>query len=304
MEPTIRQLANEFEVWSQEYYRRSDGTPTRQHFNVRDAMRELTGLSGDTPAAAFGLRQLHELQRAMVESGRLSRPTINARIRLVRQLFTWAANRGLVDELQPHRLSALQPLQRGRTRAKEPVRVQSVSWDDVLAAMPHCSLQVATMIELQWWTAMRPGEVCGMRKSEIYLTAPDLWHYMPGRHKTAHFNIKRRISLGPISINLIQAWAPRSRGDLLFEGGRHTASGRPMHVMAYRNAVVRACKAAGIPTWTPNRLRHSALTRTYQDFDVAHAMEQAGHTTERTTRIYIDSPTELTLADHVAKERG
>jgi integrase len=180
-----------------------------------------------------------------------------------------------------------------------------VGWEVVSSTLPHLNLRWATMVELQWYTAMRPGEVCAMRKSEIKTTAPDLWHFCPPRHKTAHHGVPRRVSLGPTCINLICAWMSRAKGDLLFEGGRHNSNGKPVAVMSYRNAIARACKHARVDPWSPGQIRHSALTKTYNDYDIQHAMEQAGHTTEKTTRRYIDRPDDvMTLADEVARRRG
>lgn len=314
MSLTLQQLADQHQAWADVYYRSPDGCPTKQANNVHDALRELTdtpgpdshpGAMASLPADDFTLADLNRVQQTMVASGRLCRDTVNKRIKLIRHMFRWAANQGLVDELLPHRLSAIQPLQHGRTAARDPVRDKSVPWEMVTATLPHMPLRIATMVELQWWTAMRPGEVCAMRTSEIHPSHPDLWHYCPVRHKTAHHNILRRVSIGPIGINLIRNWLRNVKGDLLFEGGRNKPSGKPIAVMSYRNAVSRACEAAKVPHWSPAKIRHSTVTRTYEEYDIKHAMEQAGHTTERTTRTYIDQPVvQHTLADDVARHRG
>lgn len=303
---TITNLTQDFMVWSEGYYRRPDGSQTPQVSNVRNATRELNGLYADAAVSSFGLREINEVQNAMVGSGRLCRSEVNRRVSIIKQMFRWAANQGLTDDLHPHRLSAVEPLKRGRTQAREPVRVQGVSWKTVSDTLPHLGLIWATIVELQWNTGMRPGEVLSMRKSEIHPTSPQVWHYCPAHHKTAHHGISRKVSLGPVCINLIKAWLPRVKGDLLFEGGRHKSSGKPVTVWSYRNAVLRACRAGEIEHWFPSQIRHSKLTEVYNDpeYELKHAQEIAGHTTRSSTERYIDRPTETTLADLVAKERG
>lgn len=306
MAQTIYKLTQEFLAWAETYYRRPDGTQTPQVSNVRNAIRELNDCCGNAAVSSFGLREINQVQQAMVESDRLCRSEVNRRISIIKQMFTWASNQGLTDDLHPHRLSAIQPLRRGRTRAREPERVQGVTWEVVGETLPHLNLRWATMIELQWNTGMRPGEVCTMRLSEIHPTSDQVWHYCPDHHKTAHHGITRKISIGPVGINLIKAWLPRVKGDYLFEGGRHGSNGKPVTVWAYRTAVMRVCKAEGIEHWHPNQIRHSKLTEVYNDpeYDLKHAQEIAGHTTRSSTERYIDRPTETTLADEVAKHRG
>eukprot|EP00752_Nemacystus_decipiens_P016733 g14971.t1 len=298
--------SRDYMAWAQTYYRRADGTQTPQVSNVRNAIRELNDCCGHAAVSSFGLREINQVQHAMVESGRLCRSEVNRRISIIKQMFAWAANQGLTDDLHPHRLSAIQPLKRGRTQAREPERVQSVTWEVVSETLPHLDLKWATMVELQWNTGMRPGEVCAMHTGEIHPTSSEVWHFCPAHHKTAHYGITRKISLGPVAINLIRAWLPRVKGEWLFEGGRHKPSGKHVTVWSYRNAVMRVCKARDIEHWHPNQIRHSKLTEVYNDpaYDLKHAQQIAGHTTRSSTERYIDRPTETTLADLVARERG
>lgn len=305
MQLSIKELTDRYILWADAYYRHPDGTPTRHVWNIRDACRELLAVFPDAPASSFGLAEINQVQQAMVNSRRLCRTSINKRIKNIRHLFSWAANQGLVDDLTPHRLSAVRPLKRGRTRAKEPEKVTGVSWDAVSDTLPHLPMMYAVMVELQWLTAMRPGEVCVMRLDEIEMTSEDLWHYKPSQHKTAHHGITRRISLGPVCINLLKTWVSRVKGEYLFESHSARRAGLPVTPNGYYQAVRKACKAAKVKRWSPAKIRHSALTRTYQDYDIQYAAEQAGHTSAKTTRQYIDvEDVKHTLADVVAKNMG
>ena len=107
---TMKQLVERHEDWACRYYRHADGTPTRHANNVADAMRSLLQVCSSGPASDFGLKDIVRLQQELVREGRCCRSTINARIRLVKACFAWAANQGLVDELTPTLTNSLQYL--------------------------------------------------------------------------------------------------------------------------------------------------------------------------------------------------
>lgn len=65
------------------------------------------------------------------------------------------------------------------------------------ATMPLLSGQVATMIELQLATGMRPGEVCAMSMEQIDRSDPAAWIYRLRQHKTLHRGKDRFIPLLP-----------------------------------------------------------------------------------------------------------
>ena len=56
----------------------------------------------------------------------------------------------------------------------------------------------------------------------------------------------------------------------------------------YRQAVERACDRAGVPRWTPGRLRHLAATELAQVCDLEQVQQLLGHADPRTTKKYIE----------------
>ena len=48
-------------------------------------------------------------------------------------------------------------------------------------------------------------------------------------------------------------------------------------VESYRRSITRACDAAGVPTWSPNRLRHNAGTRLRREYGIDVAQTILGH---------------------------
>lgn len=57
---------------------------------------------------------------------------------------------------------------------------------------------------------------------------------------------------------------------------------------SYGAAIARACEAAGIEPWAPNRLRHEAGTRVGADHGREDAQALLGHSTPTTTAIYAE----------------
>src|SRR5262249_8369963 len=82
---------------------------------------------------------------------------------------------------------------------------------------------------------------------------------------------------------------------------RHpVALGNCYTVQAYRTAIQRACAAAGVPTWSPNQLRHAKATelRRLAGLDAAAAV--LGHTKIETTQIYAER--DMEVARRLARE--
>jgi integrase len=76
---------------------------------------------------------------------------------------------------------------------------------DVDAVLPWVSRQVRTMMELQRFSAMRPGEVCSIRTMDVDRSG-QTWWFVPRSHKTEHHGIERRIPLGPEAREILRPW--------------------------------------------------------------------------------------------------
>src|SRR5262249_19560980 len=72
---------------------------------------------------------------------------------------------------------------------------------------------------------------------------------------------------------------------------------RPMpemyHTAIYAAAIRRACDAAGIPRWHPNRLRHTFATEARERFGLEAAQVLLGHTKANVTEVYAERDTGL-----------
>jgi integrase len=63
-------------------------------------------------------------------------------------------------------------------------------------------------------------------------------------------------------------------------------------VAVYRRAIARACAKAGVPMWTPHRLRHAAATEIRRQFGLEAAQAVLGHAALGVTQVYAEKDME------------
>jgi len=192
---TIRELIARFWIYAEQYYRTVTDGRVKELEQFRLAMRPLKELYADTRAIDFGPRALKGLRQRMVAMG-WSRPYVNKQINRIRHMYKWAVSDELVPGSVLHALKAVPGLRRGRSDAAEPEAVKPVAIEMVEAIQPFVSQQVWAMIQLQLFTAARPGEVCRMRPCDIDRDG-NIWVYALKRHKTAWHGHSRTIWIGP-----------------------------------------------------------------------------------------------------------
>ena len=61
---------------------------------------------------------------------------------------------------------------------------------------------------------------------------------------------------------------------------------------AYRRAIHRACDQAGIPRWSPHRLRHSRATEIRKLYGLEAAQVVLGHAAVGVTQVYAEADRE------------
>lgn len=205
----------------------------------RYGLKWLVSHYGHTRAMDFGPLSLCALRKKMVGStvhrgagqGRvkdtgvkLTRRYINDMIKLIRLAFRWAAEQEIVPASVWHSLLAVRPLERGRSDARETVRVKPVESRDLEAVLKIASPTVAAMIRIQLFTGMRPGELVSMRMADIDMSA-SIWKYTPRDHKTAHLGQERVILIGPQAQEIIRAMAKPNITAPLFSPRQSWAEG-------------------------------------------------------------------------------
>jgi integrase len=307
---TVADSMTAYMAWATARYVRASGEPTGEADNVRYALQPFIELFPDLEGDVFEVADVKTYRQWMTDEG-MARTTINKRVGIVKRWAAWAEERGHIERGTTGELVVVKGLRMGQTGARESAKVRAVSEADVEQTIEHCPPTVAAMIRLQLLTAMRPEEVWMMRGCDIDVSR-EPWEYRPQWHKNAHHGEghERVIFFGPAARELlIERMTLKLTGylfspaDAVEERRGRRSKGAAGHAFkphydtrSYRRAVEYACIRAfgrredGEPVniWTPNQLRHTALTRIQRAVGVDTARAVAGHKGAATTALYLE----------------
>jgi integrase len=330
---TVSELLSSYRVHAENYYRHADGTPTREIENVRLAVRPWRQTFGHTAVVDFGPKRFKALRDDLVKSG-LSRGVINQRMGVVKRVVGWAVSEELLPATVAHALREVDGLKRGRTEAREPEPVEPAPAAHLEAALPFMSRQVAAMAQLQALSGARAGEIVVMRTGDLNTSGPT-WTYTPAKHKSEYRGLTRTIYLGPRAQEVLRPFLKTDLAAYMFSPreaeaerlarlragrttplwpshvkhqrrkrakGRKHPPGDKYLVRSYWRAIMRACKAAGVPAFGTHRLRHSFGTTARTQFDLDAARAALGHQSPVVTEIY--AKRDSRLAEEVVRKIG
>jgi integrase len=312
---TVNELVERYWEWVQGYYRHADGMPTSEVRNIRDGLRPLVRLYGDTSANAFDGPGLEAVRNRMIEDG-FCRNRINKDLARMKRVFKWAVPKKLLPISVFQELETVEGLRAGRSDARETAAVKPVPVVIVEKTLPKLRPQVAAMVELQLLTGMRSGEVTIMRGIDLDMTGKT-WRYTPSTHKTAHRGHSRVIAIGPRGQRIIRRFLKTDVSAYLFSPADAMAQfraeqrkkrtskvppsqknrrlknpekvpGDHYSTSAYASAIAKACIGAKVPHWHPHQLRHAKATeiRRVAGLDAARAI--LGHRSPAVTEIYAE----------------
>jgi len=330
---TIRDGWERYYHWAQAYYVRPDGTPTQEATAMAAACAKLIELYGDLPAREFSPRALRHLQYVM--AGEVCRNEINKRSRRIRSVFKWLAAEELIPAGTWHALQTVRAVDQGRPiidpldeRAaprvpRESPPVGPVPDKHVWAVIEHAPPTIAAMVELAYYTGMRPGELCMLRAVDVDMGGR-IWIYRPTQHKTRHLNHQRAICIGPKGQAVLRRVMPQQLQAYVFSprramaeryAARKTHRRRPAlpprterrisdrYVPAqFAKAIKYICAAHDIPAWHPNQLRHNAATRIRREYGLEAAQVVLGHARADVTQVYAER--DMARAIQVMEEAG
>ena len=270
---------------------------TREHYNLRDALRALRAVAGDQPPESIDADVLCACQDWMLaqrtsKGQPWARSTINDRINRIRRMIRWARKppRRWVSAAQIADLDLVEPLKFGRTEARETGDVQPVHHERVTDVMSVCGPQLYAMLDLHWNTGMRPGELVRMRREEITIEHPrklagrelgpdaGVMVYRPSHHKVRHHGLDRNVFLGPESRRIVEDWLRKIDPTQKRLFGYTTNS--------YREAIIRLIDQHGFERWTPSQIRHSFACRMRETAGIDVTQVLMGHRHRSTTEIY------------------
>ena len=249
-----------------------------------------------------------------------SRTYANRQFDRIKFLFRWASSEEMIPASIYHALATVDSVRRGKESARETEPIGPVAVDVVEKTLPHLSPQVAALVKLQMLTGARGGELFGLRTCDIDRSAA-VWKYQPREHKTAHFGHQRTIYFGPQAQDVLRPFLKLDLQAFLFTPAdavawRHAKQRRerktpmtPSQIRrgelakprkqtyikhpkygrnAYCRAIARACEVAGVPSWHPHQLRHTAATTYRRDGDFEAAKIILGHRTDSMTQHYAE----------------
>ncbi|MCB9905810.1 MAG: tyrosine-type recombinase/integrase, partial [Planctomycetes bacterium] len=285
--PTVRQVCDAFLAERREFA----GASELGHF--RKAFDALCALYGSSPARDFGPLALHAVRESLIAAGRLNRKTLNNRVDRIKMMFKWAVSREMVPPSVSHGLQCIEGIRKNRKvkGLREPRKVSAVDDARVDAVLPLVSPQVAAIIQLMRFTGARCGEIVQARPCDVDRSRTP-WVYTPRTHKTAHHDHDRPIRLGPQARKVLAPWLLRAADAPCFspreaEEARRAANhaerktplrngnrpgysarrreqreperepGEEFTTDTVRRAIQRACKKAGVKSWSPHQLRHA-----------------------------------------------
>jgi integrase len=296
---------------AQDYYRNSE----KEVEKIRLSLRPLRQLYGRSEIGAFGPLALKTVRTQMCQT--LTRSTVNMRIGVLKRMFKWAVANELIPSTAYESLRAVEGLKKGRSAARETTPVKPVTEEQVNAILPFLNRHVRAMVQFQWLTGCRSGELCVLRACDIDMSGP-VWIYSPPIHKNSYRGQDRMIFIGPQAQAVLRQFLTREPGAYAFcprlailerhmtqrkerkskippsQRNRRKRSpkrkpGDHYNVRSYYHAVRKACQRAGVELWHPHQVRHAAATR----FRKAHGIEIAriilGHKTAFTTEIYAEA---------------
>jgi len=250
------------------------------------------------PARQMSPLKLKTVRQKFVADG-LARCNVNRYVGIVIRVFRYAVEEELVPPDLAHGLECVKPLQAGRCEAPDHPPVGPVSDEDVQKTLPFLPSPYGVMVQVQSLTGMRPGEVMSMTPGDVD-RSKQTWIYRPRHFKTEHCKGKvREIPIGPEARALLASYLDVTvPAMLVFRNVR----GHKITRNLYGQAIVRACRKAGVEHWAPNQLRHSAATKIANANGLEAAQHVLGHSSVDMTLVYAER--NLNDAIKVAESMG
>ncbi len=314
-ELSINELILEYWRFAENRYVK-DGKPTDEQHGLRAALRPVRRLFGQTRVDKFGPKALKLVRKNLIEAGP-SRRYVNDNISRIRRMFKWAASEELVNVSVFQALQTVPGLRAGESMARETEPVGPVTETNMKAIFSFVAPQIVAMVEMQYLTGARPGEITSVRPCCVAKQDSPVWVYLPDTHKTQHRGRQRQIFLGPRAQAILQPWLKRDPTCYCFSPAEAVAEMRSLRklkwnlkrrpggkyrVDSYRTAIRRACLKAGVPVWTPNQLRHSSATLIREKYGIEAAQTVLGHAEAAVTQIYAER--DFRLAASIMQEIG
>lgn len=334
IEISVSEVCVDYATHSKQNYKPTPDGRANEWGTVKRVMKDVRRLFGSTPAKDFKALRFKAVREEFVKQG-VSRYVANKYSRHIIKAFKLAAENEKLPPENYQSMKAVEPLKKGKTTAHENDPIKPIDEKTVEKTLQHLHGIAVDMVRIQLLTGMRPGEVCQLKPNCID-SSGEIWLFKPEHHKNEHRDQSRVICIGNQAQGVLRPYLLRDkdsfcfdpseaveqvrrrrnlerntpegqgnvRGSSLKHGKRKRTAGKQYSASAYRRAIHRACDAAGIPRWSPNRLRKTAGTKIRREtgsLEVAQAV--LGHKSRSTTeRFYAEI--DLTLAAEIMAKIG
>ena len=307
---TVAQVVARWETYAEQVYSARGGE--LEQFGM--VLKPLIRLYGPLPAAAFDAKCLETLQLAMAtgswmteeekESRRkyrrpvgVCRNVVNRRTVRVKTLWKWIEKEGLVPRGSHHHLLTVGAIPAYLPGVRKTQKRPPATWEKVQAVLVYLQPKrtrrpLAAMLELQWWTGCRTGEVRIFRTVDIDMAGPvvdgcPIWLYRPATHKNdwreGAEDSPRVVPLGLECQRILRDWLlPDEPEAYLFRPrGKQTCYTEA----GYAAAVDRAAAKAGVDL-EPLDNRHAARMRISKVLGMEAARAVLGQKSVDITALY------------------
>ncbi len=291
LQVSIFEVAAGYLEWAKARYVKQ-GEQTGYLYSVKSALRVLTHY-GELRASEFNSAHLTHLLERMVTAGR-SRCYVNAHLARLKRVFKWARQRRYVTDQVLADLAIVEPLEQGRTVAREPREIPPVADHVIAATVPFLSPVVRDMVAFQRLTGARPGEVCNLRPCDVD-RGGEIWVYRPHRHKTQHKGKDRLIHIGPKAQAVLLPYLLRDTASYCFSPAESVAKLREGQRARRRTKVQ--------PSQVSRKKERPKLApgKKYRTVAYALAVRRAADKAERAARrTHPEAPREVRLVPHWA----
>lgn len=291
------------------YYRGTKPKPSSSYFEVDITLKKMLTLYRDIAATAFGPKALRAVRNLWVQDN-LSITTINNRAGIIKRMFQWAASHEMLPVEVYQALATVPGLRRGRGVGKDPVTRDIVPAEIIDKTLEQLPAPLRAVVRLQLFTGARPSELLTLKRGDID-NGGEIWAAVIRDHKTSYRGKQRHLFFGPRAQSVLRPFLLRKDTEFLFspkEAQKERNSNADSHRRpnqapnkkkterevgdhydshGYNRAIARACKAAGVETWCPYRLRHTAATLIEASADMETAKAILGHSSINITQVYI-----------------
>lgn len=294
---TLESVASRYFAHCRAYYRLPDGRTSSEPASIELAFSFLLRATGELPLNELSRTQLHSARELMKQT--CNRKTCNAHTGRIKRGVRWLAEQGLVPDSAAASMLLLSPLPAFRSGVRESPAVPAVGSLDVLTIVERISEPWASIIRLQWFTGLRPGEACGLLVEQVsFDAAGESGEINFGlAHKTGYRGTEKRVQFGQQAAFVLRPWlysaAILPRGFVFRSTWHRSSESKPPTVSSYGAAVLRACERCGVTPWHPNQLRHSYATRVRAALGLEAAQNALGHASADITQIYAERNAKL-----------